>query len=258
LCLGGAWSVRFPGLPQGRPYAGVFISSPPPPQVATEDAHVSARAQKARRGSEFVFRTSLDLYAGGVLAAEDAHVTGSAREALLRVVAHNVTHAESRHAGRPVCDTTHCQAFQGTVQPKPLDLSALAKPDLRWAGWLPFSQGGDEPWTEKKTVAEVGALLGAPPSHLRFEPGLVYYAATEQEGDALYEAQGRMGCERLRGPLHLPSCPLSAQMDGAWIVFEGRGRGHGVGLDVEQSKKSAEPADALLERAYSTLEDPPR
>ena len=34
------------------------------------------------------------------------------RIALGRVIAHNVAH--SRHQGRPLCDTTHCQVFKGT------------------------------------------------------------------------------------------------------------------------------------------------
>ncbi len=45
--------------------------------------------------------------------------------ALARVVAHNEQHAESRHGGRPICDTTHCQAFLGTVRVQPEEEKAL-------------------------------------------------------------------------------------------------------------------------------------
>ncbi len=57
-------------------------------------------------------------------------------------------------------------------------------------------------------------------------------------------------CEALRGPLKLPSCPERARLaEGRWI-FEGRGEGHGEGLDVDWARRSGLSADEILARAY--------
>jgi hypothetical protein len=56
--------------------------------------------------------------------------------------------------------------------------------------------------------------------------------------------------EVLRAPLKLPSCPQQAVVSGSEVVFEGRGRGHGEGLDVEWAKRSGLGADEILRRAY--------
>ena len=56
--------------------------------------------------------------------------------------------------------------------------------------------------------------------------------------------------EHLRGPLHLPSCPTGVRRTGDLWRFEGRGAGHGEGLDVEAAKRSGSSAAELLDRAY--------
>jgi hypothetical protein len=208
------------------------------------------RARRARRGSEFLFRTTLLAYTVGVLAAEDAAIAGSAREALARVIAHNAGD-RTRHAGRPPCDTTHCQAFLGTQRARPGDPELLEREPLPYPGWLPFSQGGDEPWTERRPAASVDALLGGPAASLSFSAGRLRYLRLDGSADAPYDEPLTLGCERLRGPLKLPSCPDSAQRDaGSWL-FRGHGRGHGEGLDVERAKKTSAGADALLEAAFA-------
>jgi hypothetical protein len=249
VCLGAPWVVRFPGLPpQGREYAGIFTWSVPPPYRPPQGAQVSERALRARRGSDFIFRSTLLQYTSGVLAAEDSGLTGEPRAALARVIAHNAEH--SRHPNRPVCDTTHCQAFQGTVRARVEDEVSLGKPPLPTNEWLLFSQGGDEPWTERRRRAHVEAVLGRRPEGLRFEAGRVRFFHTVTEKGAPFEAQESLPCELLRSPLKLPACPRSVRDEGDTFVFEGRGRGHGEGLDVEQAKQLQVGQDEILQRAY--------
>ncbi|MDC0711121.1 hypothetical protein POL68_21815 [Stigmatella sp. ncwal1] len=251
VCLGSPWRVRAPGLPpEGRDYAGVFTFSPPPAYRPPQDVPTTERERRARRGSDFLFRTTRLQYTAGVVAAEDASLRGEARVALARVVAHNERHAQSRHGGRPLCDTTHCQAFLGTVRIKPEEEKALGLPVLRWKEWLPFSQGGEEPWRERRARVRVEALLGAGLASLRFDKGRVLFVRATQEAGETFDTAESRPCEVLRSALKLPSCPHTASFDGAELVFEGRGRGHGEGLDVEEAKASSLRNDALLERAY--------
>ncbi|QSQ11414.1 SpoIID/LytB domain-containing protein [Myxococcus landrumensis] len=257
VCLGAPWRLRFPkGPEEGRDYAGVFSWSPapayrPPPGVPT-----STSAMKARRGSDFVFRTTRLQYTAGVVAAEDVTLKGEARLALARVVAHNERH--SRHPGRAVCDTTHCQAFRGTVRVQRDDAKALGLPALKWKEWLLFSQGGQEPWKEERTRGEVERILGKGLVSLRFEAGRVQYLLTERDGSATYEEGRSLPCELLRSGLKLSSCPRTASFNGGVLVFEGRGRGHGEGLDVEAAKASGLRSDAILEAAYGRARPEPR
>lgn len=255
LCAGGPWWVRVPGLATPRAYAGVFTREPAPPAPPAAGPAPTPRQARARRGSDLVFRTTRLLYAAGVVAAEDAGATGEARVALARVADANAAHP--RHPGRPVCDTTHCQAFLGTVRPAREERSALSAP-LRAAEWLPFSRGGAEPWTEARSGAAVQAILGADARALAFGGGRVRYLASASDGVARWEEQRDLPCEALRGPLKLPSCPVAAAVEGDRVVFEGRGLGHGEGLDVEWAKRSGLAADAILERTYPALRGPSR
>jgi hypothetical protein len=251
VCLGSPWRVRFPDSPrEGRDYAGTFTFSQPPPYRPPPGVPTSQSALKARRGSDFVFRTTRLQYTAGVVAAEDAGLTGESRVALARVVAHNERHAESRHPGRPVCDTTHCQAFQGTVRIQREDERALTLPPLRWREWLHFSQGGTEPWSETRTRVQVESLLGAGVATVRFGAGKVTFLRTQREGGATYDVAQSLPCEVLRSALKLPACPRTAAFNGASVVFEGRGKGHGEGLDVEAAKASGLDNEKILERAY--------
>ncbi|MHA7627646.1 hypothetical protein [Corallococcus sp. M7] len=252
VCLGSPWRVRFPDGPDGgRDYAGIFSWSTPPPYRPPPGVPTTPSALKARRGSDFVFRTTRVQYTAGVVAAEDVTLQGEARVALARVAAHNERHADTRHPGRALCDTTHCQAFRGTVRIRPEETRALQLPPLKWDAWLTFSQGGATPWREARSRSEVEALLGRNLVSLRFESGRVRYLRTEGTPAAPYEDARSLPCDTLRAGLKLPSCPQRASFDGPQVLFEGQGRGHGEGLDVEAAKASPGlSSDALLERAY--------
>ncbi|NBD10433.1 SpoIID/LytB domain-containing protein [Corallococcus silvisoli] len=252
VCLGSPWRVRFPDGPDGgRDYAGVFTASPPPPYRPPPGVPTTPSALKARRGSDFVFRTTRLQYTAGVVAAEDVTLRGEPRVALARVAAHNERHGDARHPGRALCDTTHCQAFRGTVRVRPEESRALSLPPLKWDTWLTFSQGGDTPWREPRPRAQVEALLGANLVSLRFESGRVRYLRTEGPPGAPYEDARSLPCDTLRAGLQLPACPQRASFDGPQVLFEGQGRGHGEGLDVEAAKAAPHlSSDALLERAY--------
>ncbi len=249
VCAGGPWLVRA-GRAEPRPYAGVFSLDPAPPLKAPAGTPATAREARARRGSDLVFRTTRLLYAAGVVEAEDAASRGEVRVALARVADANGAH--SRHAGRAVCDTTHCQAFQGTARPTREVRAALSTP-LRAEAWLPFSRGGSEPWTEARPLAAVRALLGPEARALSFGDGRVRFLAGETDGAARWEERRELGCEALRGPLKLPSCPSRAAIDSDRVVFEGRGAGHGEGLDLDWARRSGLGADAILSRAYPSL-----
>ncbi len=245
ICLGAPWLVRFPGE-KGREYAGVFESAPAPPWRGGDD--VPKKAQRARRGSDFVFRTTRLLYVAGVLNAEDARIDGQARTALGRVIAHNERH--SRHEGRPVCDTTHCQTFKGTPAPKTGDVRLFELSPLPWKEWLPFSRGGDEPWEEERPLSQVERAIGTWVGKLTFRDGEVHLLRPRASRRGVYEEPARLPCEVLRNPLKLPSCPDRAVHRGSTLTFSGRGEGHGEGLDVERAKKSKHGHEEILRQAY--------
>jgi hypothetical protein len=236
LCTGGPWAVRVAGS-AARPYAGIFLWSPAPDRLPEPGA--TPREVRARRGSDVVFRTSLAGYVAGVVNAEDARLTGEARLALARVVAHDTRIA--RHPGRPLCDTTHCQAFLGTATPRREEMRALSLPPLSTDRWLPYSRGGIQAWTARRTLGEVQAVLGDVRGLSRVDGQLRVIAA---EGIHLHD------CEPVRAALRLPSCPSEAALNRSQFLFRGAGRGHGLGLDVEAARRSGLPAAVLLERAY--------
>ncbi|MGZ3460452.1 MAG: SpoIID/LytB domain-containing protein, partial [Archangium sp.] len=250
VCLGSPWRVRFPDVPAGRDYAGLFTESSPPPYRPPPGVPTSPSALKARRGSDFLFRTTRLQYTAGVVAAEDATLKGEPRVALARVVAHNERHADSRHPGRPICDTTHCQTFLGTVRVQPEEERALAQPPLRSREWLLFSRGGQEPWRESRPRSQVESVLGQGATAVCFEDGRMHYLHTKREGGAVFDVADSLPCEVLRSALKLPACPHTAVFEDSKVLFEGRGRGHGEGLDVEDAKASGLGAERILEQAY--------
>jgi hypothetical protein len=248
LCAGGAWQVRLPGAAPARAYAGIFAADAAPPLDPAAAEGATARERHARRGSDLVFRTTRLAYAAGVVSAEDAAARGEARVALARVADANGLHP--RHAGRPVCDTTHCQVFLGTAAPGREERRALQQP-LRAGAWLPFARGGREAWREERPAAAVEAALGAGARALAFRGGRVSFVASASDGAARWEERRERPCEALRGPLKLPACPERAVAGpGGAVVFEGRGQGHGEGLDVEWAKRSGLDAERILEAAY--------
>ena len=236
LCAGGPWEVRVAGS-RARPYAGSFSFRPLPDRPP--EAGTTPREARARRGSEVVFRTTLAGYVAGVLAAEHAGLMGEAAVALARVIAHDAQ--VERHPGRPLCDTTHCQAFLGTATPTAEVTRALGLPELAARGWLPYFRGGDEAWEVRRSRAEVRAVLGE---------------AQRVQGDGrtveVTRATGveRVGCERVRAALRLPGCPRDGVFEEETVRLSGRGRGHGLGLDVEAARRSGLSADEILRRAY--------
>ncbi len=252
LCLSGPWLVDVAGMK--RPYAGTFTASPLL-KSTTSQAHATPRQAAARRGSSIVFGTSRVAYVRGVLVAEDSQLRGEARVALARVIDHNVDHSVERHPGRAVCDTTHCQTFPGTAAPI-VDVDralaqAVATP-LPYRGWLPFSQGGSEPWQQQRRRDEVVSAVGAFDS-LVVRAGHVVLTRVSVGPDGAFDEPVTLGCEALRNPLRLPSCPESVTFAGSTVRFAGHGAGHGLGLSVENARAAAATgttADRLLEEAY--------
>ncbi|MFH1808604.1 MAG: hypothetical protein ABIJ09_07660 [Pseudomonadota bacterium] len=247
LCLGAPWQVRFPDIaPDHRNYAGVFRLSPPPRYRPPAGERVSRRQQLARQGSSFVFTTTLGRYTAGVLRAEDDGIRGEPRIALGRVIAHNARD-RTRHDGRPPCDTTHCQVFQST--PLWQDTARALSP-LPYPGWLAFSRGGQEPWSQRRTTAEFDELLGSGWQNLRVEEDRATYLRSVSRGDLTYDEVASLPCEVLRSRLRLPSCPDKVARQGSQVELSGHGEGHGQGLDVEAAKKTGLGADAILDQAY--------
>ncbi len=236
LCTSGPWLVRVAGS-KPRPYAGVLSFRPLPDRPPEPGS--TRREARARRGSEVIFRTTLSAYVAGVLAAEQAGLTGEAAIALAQVIAHDAR--VERHPGRPLCDTTHCQVFLGTAPATAAVTEALALSELPTTRWLPYFQGGDEPWETRRPAADVRALLGE---------------AKRFGGDGRTLEVTRLGgvervpCEPVRAALRLPSCPTDGRFDGESVRIRGRGRGHGLGLDVEAARRSGLSAAELLRRAY--------
>lgn len=253
ICLGAPFEVRFEGRGAfERHYPGVLRQDPAPAYRAPKGAVVTRKQRRARRGSDFVFRTNRLRYTAGVLRSEDASIRGEAREALARVIAHNAEAfaAGHRHAARPVCDTTHCQVYGGDAEVRDEERRALGEGGLPVREWLPFSKGGDVAWTEARALSEVSTLIGEGSYGLAFGEGRMQYVRSRVSGGGVIEEVVRRPCEILRSPLRLPACPVKARRVGDQVVFEGRGEGHGLGLDVEAAKRSGLDADALLRAAY--------
>lgn len=235
-----------------RPYLGVFTWQPPGEAAPTGG---TARQERARRGADFILHTSLGRYAASVLQAEDAEAAGAARDALARVIAHNVLHPEERHAGRPLCDTTHCQVFLGTAA-APLGASSLEP--LAARSFLMFSKGGMQPWRQSRSLAQWRAALAA--AGVGESPELRVVGVRGDQlallvrsvaGDA--EEAMTLSCEGVRNALALPSCPSRILVEGTQVRFEGAGAGHGRGLDVERAKDAAragQSAEQILRAAY--------
>ncbi|HEY3586759.1 MAG TPA: SpoIID/LytB domain-containing protein, partial [Myxococcaceae bacterium] len=227
VCGGGPWEARVDdGAP--RPYSGTFSFRPlpdRPPEPGT-----TRREARARRGSEVIFHTTLASYVSGVLAAEQAGLTGEPAVALAEVIAHDAR--VHRHRGRPLCDTTHCQAFLGTTEPTTEVSRALELPDLPTDRWLPYFRGGVEAWEVRRPTAELRAALGD-----------VQRLTGDGRTVEVSRAAGveHVPCERVRAALRLQGCPTEGVVEGETVRLRGRGRGHGLGLDVEAARRSGLP-----------------
>ncbi len=240
-CVNGAFAATVADAPHERPYAGVFRWRCPPPTRAA--AGVSERQRRAREGSCVVFETRAARYTTGVLAAEDANITGAARVALGQVIAHNLTHADERHGGRPVCDTTHCQVFLGTAPNARDDDSLLFTPALLSRGaWHAFSAGGTDAWSITRPRAGLSTQLGR--FSRLYVDGIDLVAIVDDAGSDVTQ---RVSCERLRALMVLPACPTQVSWTSVDITVRGVGRGHGLGLDVTRAKSEAATGATALE-----------
>ena len=262
VCTGPLW-LELDSAP-ARPYRGVVIVDPAP-KPSSSDPLATPRQLRARRGSDYVLQTSLVRYASDVVAAEDAAATGSARQALLRIAAHNAHHAQSRHGGRPLCDTTHCQTFRGDIAPiekdgkkdgdRDADMDGqkdgdLLAPVAGQTGWLTFSQGGTQSWSEVRAAALVHAAVGQG-RPLSIKGDRIVVLKADSQGAEVFDEVESVSCEIVRSRLHLPSCPTHMQEAGLSWRFSGTGQGHGLGFDVEAAKAQPQrSADELLRAAY--------
>ena len=239
MCLGSPWRVRFPDGPDGgRDYAGVFTWSPPPPYRPPPGVPTTPSALKARRGSDFVFRTTRVQYTAGVVAAEDVTLQGEARVALARVVAHNERHAAAAPPRpRPSATPPTARPSAAPCACAPRTTRALKLPPLRWDVWLDLLPGRrNSPGASSAPAPRWRPCWAARLVSLRFESGRVRYLRTEGEAGAPYEARALAALRHAaRGP-PAPLLPPRASFDGPRVLFEGQGRGHGEGLDVEAAK----------------------
>ena len=80
---------------------------------------------------------------------------------------------------------------------------------------------------------------------------LTIWRTVIEEGAAT-ETTEEVPCERVRGPLKLPSCPdFATTLTADTVTFLGVGSGHGLGLDVEAAKRSGKSQDEILRDAYA-------
>jgi peptidoglycan hydrolase-like amidase len=107
--------------------------------------------------------------------------------------------------------------------------------------WLPYFRGGTTPWSARRALGQVRALVGD-----------VQTLSGEGQQIQVTSAEGTttQPCEPLRSALRLPGCPRSVEFEGQSVVFRGMGQGHGLGLDVDAAARSNLDARTLLERAY--------
>jgi hypothetical protein len=222
----GRWIEWGTLAPTGRSATGVL--SP----------RTTGAAQRARRGSRLVLSTGLQSYIEAVLASEYAEGRGATLEALSRAVRLNVREgAARRHPGQnALCDSTHCQTFQGRWRGAALAgteerISRAVRDSLDWqpqggaARWAPFSAGGRGPWSRVVALDDINSAL-----RLGVDPGAVVVELKKLR---------ERSCDRLRGGLQLLSCPTEIRARDGAVEFKGRGAGHGLGLDLVRADEMA-------------------
>jgi len=99
-------------------------------------------------------------------------------------------------------------------------------------------------------LAEFRAALGPDARGLAFGGGRVSFVRGATDGVDRWEERRELPCETLHGPLKLPSCPERVAVSGTSMVFEGRGQGHGEGLDMEWASRSRLSVEGTWEAAY--------
>ncbi len=251
-----------------EPCPGLDVAGPEPGRTTTcGELRFTTDAPGARRerivhgiversADRIVLVTDAESYADGVLDAEAADLHGAARAALRAVAVWNGTHGADRHPDdRALCDTTHCMVFRGfapgTVAPRdaPVDPAWLRYLDeaasARAEPWLPFSKGGEAPWSRRLRATVLARIVNEP---------LVLAVARERTraGDVVFHLTYAAGvetlsCDVLRKTLALPSCPARVVHEDDGWRFEGIGEGHGLGLDVERARRLGSEGRSVLE-----------
>jgi hypothetical protein len=198
-----------------------------------------------------VLETSERAYLESSLLSELPNAPPELSTALAAVLRRNL-HAP-RHGDRPICDTTHCQVFGQDTASTP-----GARRRARAAGraarslidsqesWLPFSLGGDESWTETRSLSEVERLLALEFVSLAFRDGRAVLG-NDRGGETV------LPCELLRNQTRLPRVQIELTLNGDLVIFEGRA-GHGLGLDLVSAARDARngaTAREILRKAYS-------
>lgn len=243
-CASGPIRVRYPAKNgfEERSYWGRISLQPRTGSLADAESAEDEKRARARAGSELMLETSETSYLAGVLASESPNSRAEALKALALVAKFNARH--SRHAGRPICDTTHCQVFgprnaDSAARPgsrlyavaRDIASESLVSDDLNW---LPFSLGGSKPWERVVAFAEIGRRLKlAQEAHFvtKVEAGIEIKMGKEGAGLARV-----FSCEKFRNALRLPSCPETLAREADGLRVTGRGEGHGLGLDLARAE----------------------
>ncbi len=234
---------------------------------------VTAQQRRARRGTHLGLITSRESYVAESLAAELASGPREAQLALARVLAHNLLRGQQRaprHEVYRLCDSTHCQVF-GTSEPtrshRQIAAQALRDAPLPWSGWLEFSRGGEDAWTQ--SVAPSVWAKAWPEAlqleQLRFErlgdrailrsASRIAETTTSARAQAGSRVAAETSCEKLRSALRLRRCPDEVQwsMEERAFIVRGRGEGHDRGLSVEEAlhwAREGRSADEILKLSY--------
>ncbi|HRK07772.1 MAG TPA: hypothetical protein PLZ57_08390 [Pseudobdellovibrionaceae bacterium] len=282
VCWQGAWIASMPDAKSAarrtREVRGMIIKFHPTASAddaKTPEQKATPKQRRARRGTSLGLVTSRESYVAESLAAELASGPREAQLALAKVLAHNLLrgqHVSPRHDVQRLCDSTHCQVF-GTHEPtrlhRQIAAQALREAPLPWAGWLEFSRGGVEAWSE--TVAP-SSWAQAWPEGLKLEE-LVFKrvgdrailrsadsasstsSASREKSKSALKSVAELSCEKLRSRLRLRRCPdevIWSQEERAFIV-RGRGEGHDRGMNVEEAlhlAREGRTADEILKLSY--------
>jgi hypothetical protein len=296
VCWQGAWTASMPDAKSAsrrtREVRGMVIKfglialadeAKAPEQKATP------KQRRARRGTSLGLVTSRESYVAESLAAELASGPREAQLALAKVLAHNLLrgqHVSPRHDVQRLCDSTHCQVF-GTHEPtrlhRQIAAQALREAPLPWAGWLEFSRGGVEAWSETvapsawalvwpeglkleelvfKRVGDRAVLRSADSTSLLTSKPAAKGGGThgaQSDGQNVAQNVGQSvaetNCEKLRSRLRLRRCPdeVSWSQEERAFVVRGRGEGHDRGMNVEEAlhlAREGRSADEILKLSY--------
>jgi hypothetical protein len=239
MCLGGPMLLSFPlanKKTETRPYFGVLEYLPTPQHKQSEydqNSLLQENQMKARSFSPYRLHTSERYYLWGVLAAEYPRGQVEVLKALSVIARQNLHFYKS--TGETICDNTYCQVF-GPRQDLPKILSSKLMSavedsllvDLRFPEgkrWLYFSLGGTNPWKKelsKDVLEKTFKVTGL--YDIDMKDHQVYVSSKN--------TVSTYPCEIFRNQTKLYSCPDKiVELKEKWL-FEGKGEGHGMGLDL--------------------------